>query len=121
MITPIRIAVAVVLITLGTSRAAEGEYTATIVRVGDTFGNLETDLDAARLGLSPGSGFTLICKDQTIGATWGTWYTDVPEGEWLGLTNEDGNVQIAINGGNADTGSGCTTGDVLTIRTVGSP
>ena len=93
-------------------------HSATIVRVGDSYGNLETDLAAATLALSEGARFRLACGEKTFEATWAVWYGDVPEGDWLGLTNEDGNVQIAINGGDADAAAGCTTGDVLTISTI---
>jgi S-adenosylmethionine hydrolase len=90
-------------------------FSATIIGVGTTFGNLHTDLPVSNLGIANGQGFLVTCGEQTFDATLADWYNDVEAGAWVGLTNPDGRLQIAINNGDADQTSGCGQGDVLTI------
>ena len=112
---------AAAMLIAGTMSAGEQTFTARVLRVGDSYGNLDTDLAAEALGLPYGAAFRLECGDRSFEATWTVWYSEVPPGDWLGLANEDGNVQLAINGDDADAVCGCGVGDVLTIRTSGSP
>jgi S-adenosylmethionine hydrolase len=80
------------------------------------YGNLQTDLPAEKLGLTPGATFTFSCREETFTATWAEWYSDVAEGEWLGLS-AGGRVQIAISFGDANARSGCGEGEPVTITT----
>lgn len=97
--------------------AAEArKMTARIISIGETYGNLNTDLDAGRIGLAPGQEFRFSCRAQSFGATWTEWYGDVPESAWLGLANEHDQVQLAINNGDADVASGCTAGDTVSFE-----
>ncbi len=99
----------------GTMQTAQ-QFEATVLRTGDAYGNLDTDLKVADAGLAIGASFFVGCKDARYEATFVNWYGDVPEGAWLGLENGDGTLHLAINNGDADATSGCTTGDTLRIE-----
>jgi S-adenosylmethionine hydrolase len=102
------------LLTSGAVAAATAA--GTIVEVGMGYGNLQTDVSAENLGLTPGDRFTFTCREATFPATWAEWYSDVPEGEWLGLS-AGGRVQIAVSFGDANARSGCGEGDAVTVAT----
>lgn len=89
------------------ARVIEGS----IVGTGSGYGNLQTDIPASAMTLDEGEKFTFACKEGSFQATWVSWYSDVPEGEWLGLSGEEGRVQMAISFGDADVASGCGRGD----------
>ena len=90
--------------------------TGKILEVGMAYGNLQTDVPAEKLGLTPGTKFTFSCHEETFTATWAEWYSDVAEGELLGLS-AGGRVQIAVSFGDANALSGCGEGDPVTITT----
>jgi S-adenosylmethionine hydrolase len=93
--------------------------TANIVRISEEFANINTDLSGAKLsqyGITPQKAFTFKYKDQTIPALLGKDYSDVAKGDWVGLIEEDGNLQLAISFGNAATKLGCVVGDTLYIE-----
>lgn len=93
------------------ARVIEGS----IIGTGSGYGNLQTDIPASAMTLDQGGKFTFACKDGSFQATWVSWYSDVPEGEWLGLPGEGDRVQIAISFGDADVASGCGRGDPVRL------
>ncbi|MEJ2088987.1 MAG: SAM-dependent chlorinase/fluorinase [Gammaproteobacteria bacterium] len=99
------------------ARVIEGS----IVGTGSGYGNLQTDIPASAMTLDQGEKFTFACKEGSFQATWVSWYSDVPEGEWLGLPGEEGRVQMAISFGDADVASGCGRGDPVRLTLPTSP
>jgi S-adenosylmethionine hydrolase len=99
---------------------ADATYlTANVVRISEEFANINTDLSGAKLSqydITPQKAFTFRYKDQTIPALLGKDYSDVAKGDWVGLIEEDGNLQLAISFGNAATKLGCVVGDTLYIK-----
>ena len=89
--------------------------TGSILDVAYGYGNLETDIPIEKLAISIGSAFSFSCRDKSHSARLVTWYSDVPEGDWLGLENQSGNLQLAINNGDADVLSGCGKGDQIEL------
>ena len=57
-----------------------------------------------------------ISSDASFPATWVSWYEDVAEGEWLGLTGQGDRVRIAVSFGHADEVSGCAVGNPVVLR-----
>ena len=104
--------------------AAETDLLSTqIVRISEEYANINTDLTGeilARHGIVVGSSFQVRYKDQTFGAVLGKNYSDVDKGEWVGLIEEDGYLQLAISFGNAATHIGCAVGDTLDIELGGN-
>lgn len=88
----------------------------TIVAIDFGFGNLQTDIPASAMTIDLGDPFTFSCNDASFPATWASWYEDVAEGEWLGLTGQGNQVQIAVSFGNADETSGCGVGDTVGLK-----
>jgi S-adenosylmethionine hydrolase len=109
----------VLLVFLGLSASlalsAISSLSGEIVEVNDQFGNLNTDIPAAQLTLKVGQPFVFQCRDRDFEATFAAWYSDVPEGEWLGLINETNHLQLAVNFGDANEVSGCRLGDSVTV------
>jgi len=96
--------------------AAEKAATGRIVEVGYGYGNLQTDIPASATSVELGSPFTFSCKGKSFTATWVSWYSDVGEGEWLGLEGEGGKVQLAVSFGDANAESGCGEGDEVRVE-----
>jgi S-adenosylmethionine hydrolase len=89
--------------------------TGKVVAVGTSFGNLDTDIPIGQLSIELGESFSARCTSKTVTAISSADYADVHSGEWLGIENEAGNLQLAISFGDASEGLGCTTGDNVTI------
>ncbi len=92
---------------------------AKVVRISEEYANINTDLSGAEMskhGIVDQTVFTAKFKDQTIRALLGKNYSDVPKGDWVGLIEEDGNLQLAISFGHAATDIGCAVGDTLYIE-----
>ena len=90
----------------------------TVVRISEEYANINTDLSGETLaahGITDKTRFTVRYGTETIEVMLGTAYGDVPKGEWIGLIEEDGTLQIAICYGHAATVLGCKVGDVLHI------
>ncbi len=88
----------------------------TIVDVDMGYGNLQTDIPADAMTIDLGDPFTFSCKGASFPATWVSWYEDVAEGEWLGLTGQGDQVQIAVSFGHADEASECGVGDTVGLK-----
>jgi S-adenosylmethionine hydrolase len=88
----------------------------TIVAVAFDFGNLQTDIPASAMTIDLDDPFTFSCKGASFPATWVSSYEDVAEGEWLGLSGQGDQVQIAVSFGNADETSGCGVGDTVGLK-----
>lgn len=100
---------------------ADEPIMATIVRIPEGYRNLNTDVSGAPLsecGIVPGSVFGVRFRDRTFTALLGEDYSDVPEGEWVGLIEENGKLQLAISFGDAAAQLGCAVGDTLYIRSL---
>ena len=97
--------------------ADEKIYQGSIVEVGQSFGNLETDIPTQRLNLELGNTFSFSCKGRSFRAVFSNFYSDVPRGTWLGLQNMSGQLQLAINYGDANEVSECGVGDAVSVRT----
>jgi len=97
--------------------AAEQANTLTgqVLAVGSSFGNLETDIPIDKLSIELGESFSVSCNGRTVTAVSSGDYADVHSGEWLGIENGSGNLQLAISFGDASAGLGCNTGDTVTI------
>ena len=93
-------------------------FPATVVRISEEYANINTDVDRDDLsarGITHGTVFKVNFRDRTLNALLGKGYSDVPRGEWVGLIEDDGNLQLAISFGNAATDLGCSVGDTLYI------
>lgn len=123
MLLPLLVLAVVGFATLPAGADDDGAHrlSARIIGVGTTFGNLHTDLPVSSLGIANGQGFLVTCGEKRFEATLADWYNDVEEGAWVGLTNPDGSLQLAINNGDADRTSGCGQGDKLTITVDAAP
>jgi pimeloyl-ACP methyl ester carboxylesterase len=92
-----------------------------IREISQSYGNLYTDLvesDLSKLGIIKGSSFTVSHGDDTVTVMLGASYSDVPRGDWIGLFNSEGLLQIARNFENAARTLGCRQGDGLFIRPI---
>ena len=97
---------------------------ATVVRINEEYANINTDVDLddlKALGITHGTLFTVSFRDRTLTALLGKGYADVSRGEWVGLIEDDGNLQLAISFGNAATDLGCAVGDTLYIHQPSGP
>lgn len=98
-------------------------FPAKVVRISDEYANINTDVsdvDLSARGITHGTVFKVSFGDRTLTALLGKDYSDVPRGEWIGLIEDDGNLQLAISFGNAATDLGCTVGDTLYIVPAGA-
>lgn len=89
-----------------------------IVSVGESYGNLDTDIELSIITL--GQRLSVSCKEHSVEAVFVTGYGDVASGEWLALENEDGMLQFAISFGDASETLNCGVGDAITV-TVEAP
>ncbi len=97
----------------------DGVLQTKVVRISEEFANINTDLTGAVLaqhGIVVGTTFQFRYKDQTFGVLLGENYGDVDKGEWVGLIEEDGHLQLAVSYGNAATDIGCVVGDMLYVE-----
>lgn len=99
---------------------ATGTYLpALVTRISEEYANINTNMSGATLGkygITLQKTFTVKHKDRTLSALLGKNYSDVAKGDWVGLIEEDGNLQLAISFGNAATEIGCAVGDTLYIE-----
>ena len=94
---------------------------ARVVRISEEYANINTDLSGEKLrtnGIELQTVFQVKFKERTISAMLGSGYSDVPRGDWVGLIEEDGNLQLAISFGNAAVDLGCKVGDTLYIEPI---
>ncbi|MDA0337221.1 MAG: SAM-dependent chlorinase/fluorinase [bacterium] len=95
-----------------------------VVNISDEYANINTDLSEQRLaaaGITHGSTFQARLRQQRIEVMLGKGYKDVERGEWVGLIEEDGALQIAISFGHAATVLECAVGDTLFITPIRRP
>ena len=93
-------------------------FPATVVRISEEYANINTDVDLDDLsarGITHGTVFKVNFRDRTLNALLGKGYSDVPRGEWVGLIEDDGKLQLAISFGKAARDLGCSVGDTLYI------
>ena len=99
---------------------ATGTYLpARVTRISEEYANINTNMSGATLskyGITLQKTFTVKHKDRTLRALLGKNYGDVAKGDWVGLIEEDGNLQLAISFGHAATEIGCAVGDTLYIE-----
>lgn len=99
---------------------AGGTYLpAFVTRISEEYANINTDMSGTTLsayGITHQKTFTVKYGDRTMKALLGKNYSDVAKGDWVGLIEEDGNLQLAISFGNAATEIGCAVGDTLYIE-----
>ena len=94
---------------------------ANVVEIREEYANINTDLSGRRLeivGITQGSTFAVRFRDDRIEVMLGQDYNDVDRGEWVGLIEEDGNLQIAISFGHAATVLECVAGDTLFVTPI---
>lgn len=87
-----------------------------VVSVGESFGNLYTDINLTGLEVNLGQPFTLTCNSHSVEAVLASDYSDVAKGEWLALEEEDGSLQFAISFGDAGKELGCGVGDAIALK-----
>ncbi len=104
------------------SAESSGYLSAKVVRISEEYDNINTDVSEKALrnwGVADKDEFTVKYKNHTMTVLSGQGYSDVPRGEWVGLIEEDGMLQLAISFGNAATEIGCAVGDTLYIEEPG--
>lgn len=106
------------LATTGYAAETTGSLEGTVVEVGYGYGNLQTDIPVSAFAIEIGDTFTFSCRDRSFTSTWISWYSDVPEGTWLGLAGAGDRVLIAISFGDANAESGCGEGDPVKIASA---
>lgn len=92
--------------------------TARVVSISSEYANINTDMSQQALhkaGISHGSMFRARFGDDSVDVMFGKTYSDVARGDWVGLIEEDGTLQIAISFGNAATVIGCKVGDTIRL------
>ncbi len=92
---------------------------AVITSVSGNFGNFFTSFiagDLQRIGLQPGSHFSLLVRGQTVSVLWRINYRDVKRGEWVAFISGEGNLMIARNSLNACKAVACEVGDRVLLR-----
>ena len=93
-----------------------------MVGVDDEYANIRTSISAAdwdRFNVSVGTPMAIKLKDVHVEATFVETYTEVSEGSWLALVDDD-HLKIAISFGHACKIMDCTIGDPLTITVTRS-
>lgn len=85
----------------------------------DTFGNLLTSITHAELdGLRSKHPQTALClKYKNLEIPLVGTYSDLPQGAFLAYVGSGGQLEIAINGGNARQKSGAAAGDKVLLKT----
>lgn len=95
-----------------------GGLEARVTRISEEFANINTDLSGetlARYGVVLQKPFSMRFKERTVRALLSKDYGDVPKGDWLGLIETDGMLQIAVSFGHAATELGVKVGDTVYI------
>ncbi len=99
----------------------DGGAYGSITEVSSDFGNINTDIimkDLEILGIDRRDSFNVIYGNKTVGVLFGTTYSDVPRGKWVGFISWEGVLRIARNFENAAQALGCKTGDRVLITAV---
>jgi S-adenosylmethionine hydrolase len=99
-----------------------GYLAAKVVRISEEYANINTDVSEKALrnwGIADKEQFTVKYKNHLFSVLSGQGYSDVAKGEWVGLIEDDGMLQLAISFGNAATQIGCAVGDTLYIEEPG--
>ena len=103
--------------------APPGGLEARVTRISDEFANINTDLSGktlARYGIVLQKPFAMRFKERTVQAVLCKDYGEVPKGDWVGLIETDGTLQVAISFGHAATELGVKVGDRVYIEPAGS-
>ena len=101
--------------------APVGGLEARVTRISEEFANINTDLSGetlARYGVVLQKPFSMRFKGRTIQAVLCKDYGDVPRGDWVGLIETDGTLQVAVSFGHAATELGVKAGDTVYIAPV---
>ncbi|SVA82208.1 uncharacterized protein METZ01_LOCUS135062 [marine metagenome] len=101
----------------------DGGAYGSITEVSSDFGNINTNIimkDLEILGIDRRDSFNIMCGNKTVKVVFGTTYSDVPRGEWIGFISWEGILRIARNFENAAQALGCKTGDRVLITAVTS-
>ena len=96
----------------------DGRAYAKVTHITGGFGNIPTEFvqaDMERLGIQPGSHFTVGRADKEFRVFYGKQYADVPKGEWVAFITADGALLIARNLDNAAKALGCQGQEELYI------
>ena len=102
-------------------KVADGGVYARVLRVGSEYRNVNAGIPEqmlSSLGISLGSRLLVKYGDKQFEVQMGKDYSDVPEGQWIALVNDVGNLQIAISFGHAAEALGCKVGDVVFVKPV---
>lgn len=86
-----------------------------VIAVGSEYGNLDTDIAIKLITLDFGESFSISCRTRSEKAVFAADYADVHSGEWLGLENGEGKLQLAISYGDAADVLNCSVDDAITI------
>ena len=103
--------------------APPGGLEARVTRISEEFANINTDLSGetlARYGVVLEKPFSVRFKGRTVRAVLCKDYGDVPRGDWVGLIETDGTLQVAISFGHAATELGVKAGDRVYIEPAAS-
>lgn len=96
-----------------------GGLEARVTRISEEYANINTDLSGetlARYGIVLHKPFSMRFKDRTVRALLCKDYGDVPKGDWLGLIETDGTLQVAVSFGHAAKELGVKAGDRVYIE-----
>jgi S-adenosylmethionine hydrolase len=96
------------------------QLSGTVLTVDDVHGNLNTDIECSTVeafGFELGDGFAATCAaGMRIEGKFVVTYSDVANGEWVGLINDDDNLQVAISFGDASAATNCSAGDAIVVE-----
>ena len=109
---------ALILVPATPSMAAEQKASAegVVLSLGQHFGNLDTDIAIAELPIELGETFVINCNSRSVMAVLAADYADVHAGDWLGIENDQGQLQLAISFGDAAETLGCRVGDSVSVE-----
>lgn len=102
-----------------TAKIQDGGAYTKVAEVSKDFGNLYTALvesDLISLGIERESNFSVSFKGRAFRGYYGTTYSDVRRGAWVGFLAWDGKFRIARNFENASETLGCEQGDTVFIQ-----
>lgn len=89
--------------------------TGTVIHI-DRFGNIQTSITSGNLSHYQPSSFTgiTLCTHKVDAIA--TTYSDVKEGELVGVIDSSGHLEIAVNKGSAAEKIQCVIGDPVTVK-----
>ncbi len=101
-----------------TMSVANGVGHAAMTQRNPLYGNITLDFQASdfdRLGIGPGTTFSLTAGGKSVPVRLARTYTDVPRGEYVAFFDAEDRLLVAINRGNAAESLGVKVGDVLAV------